>query len=251
MIVASNVTFSYNSEPVIEDVSFRIDSGEFVAVLGPNGAGKTTLLKLILGLLKPQKGRIEVFGYDTVKDKDKVLEIAGYLPQRENLSYEIPLTVYQVVAMPLLAKGKRADESKIAELLSLVGMEDKMYAMFSELSGGQQQRVLIARALISNPKILLLDEPFSRVDVPSQEKIVNVLDTLARKGMTIIAVVHNVNPLLHHVGKVMLLNRKIIAFGSPSDVLVEDNIFKTYGSLIPLVVCKDGFAHPLYGDFHG
>ncbi len=252
MIEVENVFFSYNSKPVLEEVNFTVKKGEFVAVLGPNGAGKTTLLKLILGLLKPDKGRIKVFGYDTRKEKDKILEIAGYLPQRELLHTDIPLKVYQVISMPLKAKGKRVDKNSILKTLSIVGLEEIYSANFNELSGGLQQRVLIARALIQKPKILLLDEPFNGVDLPSQEKIIEILNLLSKENnVTIIAVVHNINPLLHHVDKVILLNRKLIAIGTPNEVFTELNIKRTYGTSIPLVVCNEGFRHPLYGDFHG
>ncbi|OYT33831.1 ABC transporter ATP-binding protein [Archaeoglobales archaeon ex4484_92] len=249
MIEFREVSFSYNSILVLEDLSFKIEEREFVAVLGPNGAGKSTLLKLMLGLLKPKSGRIKVFGYDPRINKDKILRMTGYLPQRENLSYDIPLTVYQVVTMPLRATGRKVEKEKVLELLSIVGMEDKTEMLFNELSGGQQQRVMIARALLHEPKLLLLDEPFSGVDVPSQEKIIEVLESLAKKGVTIVAVVHNINPLLHHISKIMLLNRKLIAYGKPNDVLIDDYISETYGRSIPLVVCEEGFTHPLYGDF--
>ncbi len=252
MIEVENVFFSYNSKPVLEDLSFRVREGEFVAILGPNGAGKTTLLKLVLGLLKPERGRIKVFGYDTRKDKDKILEISGYLPQREYLHTDIPLKVYQVVSMPLKAKGKKVDKSSILKTLSIVGLEELYNANFSELSGGLQQRVLIARALIKKPRVLLLDEPFNGVDLPSQEKIIEILNSLSKENnVTVIAVVHNINPLLHHVDKVILLNRRLIAVGKPNEVFTEVNIRKTYGTSIPLVVCDEGFRHPLYGDFHG
>ncbi len=250
MISARGVTFSY-TQPVVEDISFDINRGEFVAVIGPNGAGKSTLLKLILGLLKPQKGSITVFGYDAAKSKDKILEIAGYLPQRETLNHDIPLSVYQVVSMPALARGRRVSEKKVLEVLEVVDMQNFADVQFNELSGGQQQRVLIARALINDPQLLLLDEPFNGVDVPSQEKIVEALEYLTGRGLTVVAVVHNVNPLLHHIDRVMLLNKRVIAFGKPNDVLTEENIIKTYGSAIPLVVCDEGYTHPLYGDFHG
>jgi len=251
MISVRNVYFSFGGEWVLENVDFEVDRGEFVAILGPNGAGKTTLLKLIVGLLKPDKGEIRVFGYDPARDRKKIVEFVGYLPQRETISSDLPLTVRQVLSIPFRALGLKIGEDRMIEALSKVGLEDKIDSLFNKLSGGQQQRVLLARALIGDPKILLLDEPFNGVDVPSQERIIEVLDELTKKGTTVIAVVHNVNAILHHVTKVMLLNRRIIAFGEPNDVFTEENIVKAYGSSIPLVICEEGYAHPLYGDYHG
>jgi ABC-type Mn2+/Zn2+ transport system ATPase subunit len=110
---------------------------------------------------------------------------------------------------------------------------------------------MLARALISDPEIVLLDEPFNGVDVPSQEKIVEVLAELSNGGKTVVAVVHNINPLLHDVGRVVLLNRRLIAAGKPNKVFTEENILKAYGTSIPLVICEEGYTHPLYGDYHG
>ncbi len=243
-----NVHFSYAKEPVLEDVSFTAYEGEFIAVLGPNGAGKTTLLRLIAGFAKPSSGKVRVFGFDPVKDRRKVLNLIGYVPQRESIHLEIPLRVGEVVEMPLKSRGVKG---KVEEMLRLVGVEKLKDKVFGELSGGQQQRVLIARALITNPKLLLLDEPFNGVDIPSQERIVELLYELSERGVSVISVVHNVNPILHHVTRVMLLRRRLIAFGKPDEVFTDENIIETYGAKIPLVVCEEGFTHPLYGDHHG
>lgn len=250
MITAENVHFSFK-EKVLEDINFEIDEGEFVAILGPNGAGKTTLLKLIMGLLRPDEGVIRVFGYDPARKREKIVNLIGYLPQREAISLDLPLTVRQVLSIPFKAKGIKIKEERLIKALSKVGLQNKLDSSFSELSGGQQQRVLLARALIREPKLLLLDEPFNGVDVPSQEKIVDLLNELIKRGTTVIVVVHNINLILHHITKVMLLNRRIIAFGEPNDVFTEENIVKVYGSSIPLVICEEGYAHPLYGDHHG
>ncbi len=251
MISAKGIYFSFNSRNVLKDVSFEIDKGNFVAILGPNGAGKTTLLKIIIGLLKPDRGSIRVMGRDPYEERDELIDKIAYLPQRENISNEIPLKVHQVLSIPYKARNLKISKKRLLEVLSEVGLEEKINSRFNELSGGQQQRILLARALMSKPEILLLDEPFNGVDVPSQEKIVEILDDLSKKGTTVVVVVHNVNLLLHYINKVMLLNRKIIAFGEPNNVFTEENIVKAYGSSIPLVICEEGFTHPLYGDYHG
>lgn len=247
-VIFQDVSFSYTKR-VLEDISFEIDKGEFVAVLGPNGAGKTTLIKLILGLLKPEKGQIKVLGYDS-SERDKFIDLVGYLPQREVIATELPLKVSQVVKLPLLSKGKRVDDDEALNALSVVGMDAEADKNFNELSGGQQQRVLLARAILGNPELLLLDEPFNGVDIPSQEKITKVLGDLTSEGKTVLTVVHNINPILHEVDRIILLNRTVIAVGK-SDVFTEENVAKAYGSPIPLVICKDGYVHPLYGDYHG
>jgi|Deesub1362A_J573_1020465.scaffolds.fasta_scaffold00201_31 ABC-type Mn2+/Zn2+ transport system ATPase subunit len=248
---AENVTFTYSGNPALQNISFTIQEGEFIAILGPNGAGKSTLLKLIAGLIKPDRGVLSVFGMYPWRQKKDVLKLIGYLPQRENIALDLPLTVQQVLTIPLKSIGVRVEEERVEYLLRLVGMFEMRDKTFSELSGGQQQRVLLARTLINEPKLLLLDEPFNGVDIPSQEKIIGLLQELARRGITVIAVVHNVNPLLHEITRVMLLNKRLIAFGRAEEVFTEENILKAYGARIPVVICDEGFAHPLYGDHHG
>ncbi len=248
-VVFEDVSFSYD-EPVLENISFSIEKGEFIAVLGPNGAGKTTLINLIMGLLEPDTGRIEVLGYDS-RERSKFINLIGYLPQRESIVEDIPLSVFQVVKLPLMAKGKKVKDERVYEVLELVDMLDEADRLFSELSGGQQQRVLLARAIVHDPELVLLDEPFNGVDIPSQEKIVEILHSLSMRGKTIVVVVHNINPVLHEVSRVMLLNRRIVAIGKPNEVFTDENLVKAYGSSIPLVICEEGYAHPLYGDYHG
>lgn len=237
-IEAKNLSFSYGKNLALNNLSFEIENGEFVAILGPNGAGKTTLLKCILGLLKPE-GIIRVLGFDPRKDR-KMLKNISYVPQRNSLSFDIPLRVEKVLQL----QTKELDWNILEEL----ELSDKLKVLFRDLSGGFQQRVLIARALMNKPKIILLDEPFNGVDLVSQEKIVKMLE---RIDATILIVLHNINPVLHKLDKVLLLNKEIIAFGSSREVFKRDNMLKLYKTEIPLVICEDGFAHPLYGDQHG
>ena len=255
-IVVKDVEFSYDGEKILENVSFEINSGEFVAVMGPNGSGKTTLLKLLLGLLKPKKGIVRILNLDPWENREKIQNYIGFMPQKEHISSNFPILVRDVVMLGRAAKKKflklsKEDETKAREALKAVGLEKYWLKRFNELSGGQQQRVLLARALAVEPKILLLDEPFNGVDIPSQDKIIEVMDKLAKKGVTIVMVVHNINPLLHHVHKIVLLNRKLVAFGSPFEVLTAENLIETYGSSIPIIICEEGYAHPLFGDTHG
>ncbi len=243
-----DVTFSYRDSPAIENVTMRVYKGEFVAVMGPNGSGKTTLLRVIAGMVKPQKGRVSVKG------------VVGYMPQKEHVNYSMPVRVWDIVSMYLLAKKRsfsamsglsEEERDRVKRALEDVGMLDYANSPFTALSGGQQQRVLLARALAIKPDVLLLDEPFNGVDLPTQERIIELLSDLSKRGVTIITVVHNVSPMIHHVSRVALLNRKLIAFGKPEEVLTAENTLKAYGVVIPVTVCEEGFLHPLFGDIHG
>ncbi|MDK2794848.1 MAG: zinc/manganese transport system ATP-binding protein [Archaeoglobaceae archaeon] len=237
-VKAKNLSFSYGKNFALQNLSFEIVRGEFVAVLGPNGAGKTTLLKCILGILKAE-GELEVLGCDPRRDR-RILKRISYVPQRSSLTLDLPITVEKVLRM----YTKELDW----EILKELEIEDKMDFLFRELSGGFQQRVLIARALMKKPELLLLDEPFNGVDLVSQEKIVEILEST---NITTIMVLHNINPVLHALDRVMLLNKEIIAFGSPKDVFTKENMLKLYKTEIPLIICEEGFIHPLYGDHHG
>lgn len=237
-IEAINLSYSYGKQLVLENLNFEIREGEFVAILGPNGAGKTTLLKCILGLLKAE-GELRVLGSDPRRDK-RILKFVSYVPQRSSLSLDLPLTVEKILSM-----CSRELDWKILEDLEL---GDKLNLLFRELSGGFQQRVLIARALMKKPRIVLLDEPFNGIDLLSQEKILNLLENV---DATILIVLHNINPVLHMLDRIMLLNRELIAFGKSEEVFKKENMVKLYKTEIPLVICEEGFIHPLYGDHHG
>lgn len=237
-IKAKNLSYSYGKKKALENLTFEINEGELIAVLGPNGAGKTTLLKCLIGSLKP-KGELSVLGMDPRKDP-RVLEKISYVPQRSSLNLDLPLSVEKVLSMNNVELN--------LEILKELELEDKMKMLFRELSGGFQQRVLIARALMREPDLLLLDEPFNGIDLPTQEKIVEILEKI---NATVIVVLHNVNPILHAVDRIMLLNKELIAFGSSGEVFKRENMLKLYNTEIPLITCDEGFVHPLYSDHHG
>jgi len=257
VVEVENLSLSYNGVKALSRITFSVNEGEFVAIMGPNGSGKTTLLRALLGILKPDHGSVEVFGLKPWKDDEKVKSLIGFMPQKERISTKPPLLVKDVVLMGrgarkgLLSSLRKEDMEKTREALGAVGLDDKWNAKFSELSGGQQQRVLLARAIAVEPKLLLLDEPFNGVDIPSQERIIDLLNKLSKKGVTVLAVVHNVSPLIHNIDKILLLNRDLIAYGSPEEVLKPENMLKAYGAVIPIIVCEEGFIHPLFGDTHG
>lgn len=208
-----NVSFSYNKTPILENVSLSIETGDFIGIFGPNGGGKTTLLQLILGFLKADKGTIEFKGN---------LKEIGYVPQIARLDKQFPITVEEVVQMGLLAKlslfGTLKAEHKQAalEALDKVGMLPFKNHSFGKLSGGQAQRVLIARAIVSNPKCLILDEPTASIDPEAEEEVLSILRSLKGK-ITILMVTHDLQTIIHNVEKLLCVHRHIHVL-SPSEV---------------------------------
>ena len=211
-IKSNNLFFQYEETPILENVSFVIAPGEFIGIFGPNGGGKTTLLKLLLGFLKPQKGSLEILGESPKIAREKM----GYVPQISHLDRQFPITVLEVVMMGCLDKSpwhsytKNAKE-KAREALNQVGMLDFQNHSFGTLSGGQTQRVLIARALVSKPTILLLDEPTASVDPSAEESIYKLLEHL--KGtMTIIMVTHDLQVMLQKVDRFICVHRQVTPY---------------------------------------
>ena len=174
-IILNNISFAYKQRNILENVDLVIKKGEFASIVGPNGGGKTTLLKLILGLIKPDKGQIRVFG----KSPDQIRHQIGYMPQYAHLDMDFPATVMDVVLMGRLRKTSLwfSKKDKIVAIngIDKVGMIRFVDTEFNELSGGQKQRILIARALCSNPDILLLDEPTANVDQQTEKKLFSIL----------------------------------------------------------------------------
>ncbi len=232
-----NLYYSFGEKVALEDASFELNSPFFCAVMGPNGAGKTTLLKLMLGLLKAQRGTIRIFGHDIPRETRIIRRLVGYVPQLVNIDYHIPMTVEEVVAMGGLVKDlppriiTRKIKNKVFEVLDLVGIEDPS-SLFTELSGGQRQRALIARALISEPKLLLLDEPYSMLDFDMKCEIAELLyDLHKRKNIDIFLVAHELSPCIHLEPTIILLNKRVYAVGRAGEVLRLENLRKAYPGL--------------------
>lgn len=247
IINAKGIYYSYNGDYALKNISFSIGK-EFMVIIGPNGSGKTTLIKLIMGLLKPNKGYIKIFG----KEPEKVGDRIGYMPQKDYIARHFPIRVRDVLLLGISNKKFIGNEEikKAKNALEEVGLLSLWNNRFSHLSGGQQQRVIFARAIAKNPDIIIMDEPFNGVDLPSREKILGILRK--KKGkITIITVLHNINPVAHDVDKVLLLNKEMIGFGPPKEVLNELNLKKAYGGSVSIVICREGFCHPLIGDTHG
>ncbi len=208
-ITFENLSFFYHKRQILEDVNLQVKEGEFASIVGPNGGGKTTLLKLMLGLIKPETGRVRVFGKSPEQTREKI----GYMPQYAHLDMNFPATVLDVVLMGRLAKKKfwfsKDDKQKALFAIDEVDMASYIHTGFSELSGGQKQRVLIARALCSNPSILLLDEPTANVDHETEESLFSILKKL-NTDMTILLVSHDLGFVSKYVKSVICVNRQVV-----------------------------------------
>jgi zinc transport system ATP-binding protein len=203
-----DLNFAYSATPVIENASLDVHEGEVVCIAGPNGGGKTTLLRLILGLLKPESGTIRVLGLPPAQARGKI----GYMPQQLHYDNLFPITVEQVVLMgrmrPWHFRHSREDREETRLALMQVGLDHLASSQFSALSGGQRQRALIARAFVSSPRLLLLDEPTAMIDAQSQSSFARTLETL-RTRCTIVIVSHDIGFVSSIVDKVLLVNRTV------------------------------------------
>jgi zinc transport system ATP-binding protein len=240
-----NLTVRLNGKEVLHNLSLSLDEGRFLGIVGPNGGGKTTLLRVILGLIKPAHGDIIVFG----KHPEEVLKtgsIFGYLPQMLKLSPDFPVRVIDVVIMGRYGKlgimrwPKESDRQKAIEYLSVMGIEDLKNVPFSELSGGQQQRASIARALAGEPKILVLDEPNTGIDVIGQEDFYHLLKGLQKKfHITILMASHDIGAITSYVDEIACLNTTLHYQGTPVGALNDAVLTNLYGKNVDLLMHTD------------
>jgi manganese/iron transport system ATP-binding protein len=219
-----NLTVSYNGSFALEDVSFEVQAGEQVAVVGPNGAGKSTLFKAMVGLIHPRSGGILTNGAEI-----------GYVTQRSAVDWSFPVTVHDVVMMGRIGKmgwlrwQRPRDREIVQQSLAQVGMSEYASRQIGELSGGQQQRVFIARALAQEATVLLMDEPFSGVDAPAQESILEILNHLRRQDVTMLVSTHDLNLAVKRFDRLALLNQRLVAYGVPREVVTPQNLAAAYG----------------------
>ncbi len=208
-ICIENVSFAYSERNILENVNLEICQRDFASIVGPNGGGKTTLLKLILGLIKPDEGKIHILG----KQPDRIRHRIGYMPQYAHLDSDFPATVMDVVLMGRLAQKtfwfNKNDRTEALTAIDEVDMLDFSHVGFNTLSGGQKQRILIARALCSQPDILLLDEPTANVDHQTEENLFSILQKLNTK-MTILLVSHDLGFVSKYVKSVICVNHKVV-----------------------------------------
>lgn len=240
MIELEHVTVRYQDLVALEEISFRVTAGEFVALIGPNGSGKTTLVKTILGLVKPACGAVRLFGKPPEQLNGEWKRV-GYVPQLAQIDARFPICVLDVVLMGrygrlgLIRRPGRCDQEAARRALEQVGMADLAGRPIGRLSGGQRQRVLVARALANEPELLLLDEPTTGVDVGTSEGLFDLLDVLHRRGMTILVVSHDVGVVAQHVDQVACINRRLVAHGRPEEVLSGEVVECMYGPQAALV----------------
>lgn len=215
IVKLEDVWVSYNETPVLEGVNLTVAPGDFIGLIGPNGGGKTTLLKVILGLIKPDRGRVTVLGKPPEQSRGEV----GYVPQKPLFDPTFPVSVWDVVLMGRYGKAGlmrrySSEDRKVAQdALKTVGMLEYRNRQIGQLSGGQQQRVFIARALSTNPRLLLLDEPMESIDSTTQAEFYELLQTLTQR-MSIVLVSHNVSVISIYVETIACLNRQLFYHGS-------------------------------------
>jgi ABC-type Mn2+/Zn2+ transport system ATPase subunit len=256
VITFDHATLDYRHRPALEDITLGIRAGEFIGVIGPNGSGKTTFLKAILGLITPTAGSVRVFDCVCHQLRCEHRARIGYLPQHEHVDPHFPITVTEAVMMGrystigLFRYPGRADRAIVREALEAVDMLPLAGAAVGELSGGQQQRVMIARALAQQPEILLLDEPTTGIDAPTQHAIMDLITNLHREmRLTILFVTHDINLISRVADRLVLLKTRLFAAGPPNEVLHRDTLVQVYGQ--DIVVTDHGAApYVIVADHH-
>ena len=231
LIRLEKVTCRYGKDPVLVNIDLEVRPGDFIGVVGPSGSGKSTLLKTIAGSVSPIAGRIH-------REKGTAI---GYVPQVETVNWFFPTTVREAVLMarsdgrvvPWSSKADVAEAEAVLERLGLGGLGDRH---IRELSGGQQQRVFVARAMLRRPKLLLLDEPTSGVDVRTRHDVMHLIHELHHDGLAVVLTTHDLNGIAAHLPKIVCLNREVIATGSPRDVIRSDVLERTYGAPLEVLV---------------
>ena len=231
-----HLTVRYNGIAALDRLTFHLHAGERVAVVGPNGAGKSTLFKAIVGALPVIEGEINIFG-----SHPSGHVCIGYVPQRNNVDWRFPVSVEDVVMMGRIAKiglfgwPRALDRQRVQSALETVHLAPLAKRQIAQLSGGQQQRMFIARALAQEAELMLMDEPLTGLDLPAQEGILNLLDTLQKQNVTVMVATHDLDQAGKHFDRVMLLNRKLLGFGLSADVLKPEILLKAYGGRLKMV----------------
>lgn len=250
-----DLSFAYNGQAVIDHVNLDIFEKDFIAMIGPNGGGKSTLLKLMLGLLKPDTGEVRIMGQPPEKASSSI----GYVPQDVNINRNFPITALDIVLMGKLKPEKRwqreseADREEALSALEKMGMADYARRKISHLSGGERQRVFIARALVTQPRLLLMDEPTSSIDTKGQTDFFNMLREL-NKGMTILVVSHNLMVVSTFVKSVICLNRhlhyhKNSQIAGSSETSISNMLEHMYACTVEEVCPVEMIAHHLQPEF--
>jgi ABC-type Mn2+/Zn2+ transport system ATPase subunit len=241
LITFDHVTLGYGPNVVLRDISFTVFEGDYFGLVGPNGAGKTTLLRAMLGMLKPLSGVVRI----ATREGRPVR--FGYVPQRESVDYVMPYTVHEVVMMGryrqigVLKRPQGRDHEVVQRSLQHVGIEDLRETAFNELSGGQKQRALIARALASEPDVLILDEPTNGMDLPSRSSILDLINRLHEEDrLTVIMVSHLLDDVANHVQRIALVERTFFQVGGVEEVLTAENLSLLYEMPVTVADVRGG-----------
>jgi zinc transport system ATP-binding protein len=225
LVSVQSISYNYNSESVLENVSFDVEEGDFLGIIGPNGAGKTTLFHCMLGLLNSYSGKITILNQDIKKYK-KIFKKIGYIPQKKSIDQKFPLTVEELVSLSL---PRNTSKNIVLEILKQVGLYKLKNKTIGQLSGGQQQRVLIAKALVNNPIILMLDEPTNELDHKSQNDFYSLLKELNEKNkITIIWSSHDMDAVNKYANKVSCINKRMFFHGNKGEFFSSEDHLKNY-----------------------
>ena len=225
------LTVNYDTTPVLWDVDLEVPQGKCVGIIGPNGAGKSTLLKAMMEIVKPLSGCMEFWGKPLKKVRSKI----AYVPQRSSVDWDFPITAYDLVLMGRFGKlglfkwSSLADREAARKAMDLLGMDSFAKRQISQLSGGQQQRLFLARALLQEADMLLMDEPFAGVDMATEKVIISVFDQLKKEGKTLFVVHHDLHSVEQYFDWVIMLNTSLVCSGPTESVFHEESIAKTYG----------------------
>jgi len=234
IIVTSHLSVHYEDRPALADISIDVFPGETLSVLGPNGAGKSTLLKVIAGMLPVSHGSVAMNGAPLKGTSSRIT----YVPQRAGADWTFPISVIEAVLLgisrttPRWRPFSKLDRTRAVRALAQVGMESLANVQIGSLSGGQQQRVFLARALLQGGDVLLLDEPFSGVDIPTQEMFVCLFDELGKRGTAIVYATHDLVQAQQTSDRVLLINRRLIAAGTPATVMTQRFLHATFGGQV-------------------
>lgn len=227
-----NATVRYGDNIILDKVNFFVENGKSLAIVGPNGAGKSTLFKAIVGLLPLEKGNILIHDQPLNAHKDCV----AYVPQKEEIDWKFPVTVKDVVLMGRynqngwFRRPVRHDYEVVARSLEELNIDHIANNSIDELSGGQQQRVFLARAIAQEPHILLMDEPFTGIDTPTQEVTFSLIERLKKRNVTVLVSTHDLNLAATRFDDVLLMNRRVISIGSPEKVLTQQHMAQAFGN---------------------
>ena len=240
----SGVTVGYEHNVVFSHLSLEIPVGQFAGIVGPTGCGKTTLLKTILGTQPVFSGDVRLVGYPVNKVPPGTI---GYVPQLESVDWTFPVTVEQVILMGLYTNNRiwpwptKEERERVHDLADKLGIHDCLHHHIINISGGQRQRAFLARALINNPKLLVLDEPTSGVDIKTQHDVLHLLGDINSEGITILLTTHDLNAVASHLPWVICFNNGVVAQGKPRDIFTNEILTKTYGGDIIIVEYQGHF----------